>query len=170
MAIATSATAAAAIAIQPATDELKGYPLEDRLKNTGYVWLLLPSSFSPGTLAMFTCTDAVAPKADGGRLRFAKETVTWCCGAIEATSSVLVTTDFPETTTRSVTGTLTDWIVPEFWSVTLNMRFAETSTVVGVDVERVFVAPADTASVLTRALPLTPPVVPPPPLVVLIRL
>src|SRR5262245_6946224 len=153
MTIATSATAAAAIAIQPATDELKDYPLEDRLKKTGYVWLLLLSSVSPGTLATFTCTDAVAPKAVGGRSRFAKETVASCCGATQATSSVLVTTDVPETSTLSVTGTLTDWTVPEFWIVTLKTRFAETSTVVGVDVERVFVEPADTASVLTRALP-----------------
>jgi hypothetical protein len=48
--MATTAIAAAAIAIQPATEALNGYPLEERLKKTGYVALLLSTRFSPGTL------------------------------------------------------------------------------------------------------------------------
>jgi hypothetical protein len=59
----------------------------------------------------------------------------------------------PETFTVSATGILTSWKLPESAKVTRKTRFADTSTVFGVDVESCLTVPPATASVFTSAPP-----------------
>src|SRR5919108_5862448 len=108
----TTATAAAAIAITPATPALTSYPPEGRLKKTGYEALLLARFFSPGTLPISTLTRAFAPNADVGRLRFPKEIEVVSLGAIDWTTCFFVSTVLPKTVTVSVTGTCDSWKWP----------------------------------------------------------
>src|SRR5215471_4322316 len=74
-----TATTPAAIAIQPATEALNGYPPEGRLKKTGYEARLSLRKCSPGTLPTTTVTVAL-PNALGGRLRFLNVTLFVSCG------------------------------------------------------------------------------------------